>query len=209
MVNNLVVHALTPQDLGRARDMFTERINSLENDTKRCFYGIFEPGAPGPAFFPAIMYCFATLDYFSSFWAGWNQRAPQGQSQTDRMVAFGERYLLYPRREAQIAIHFWRHKLMHTAEPRPLRDSVTDEAYSWSTGSGRQDHMQHNHMRLAPTGAKRSTLHFSPVIFVRDLREGIFCPDGYFQQLSSEEDLQQKYRRCLAEFENYKITLKP
>ena len=139
MVNNPVVHALKPQDLERARDMFTERINSLENDTNRCFYGIFEPGAPGPAFFPAIMYCFATLDYFSSFWAGWNQRAPQGQSQTDRMVAFGERYLLYPRKEAQIAIHFWRHKLMHTAEPRPLRDSVTNEAYCWSTGSVQQN----------------------------------------------------------------------
>ena len=104
----------------RARELFRARIDSLDHDTKRCFWPISEPGAPGPAFFPPVIYCFATLDYFSSFWAGWNdlRHRPPGHScnQADRMSAFSERYLLYPRKESQIAIHCWRHKLMHTAE---------------------------------------------------------------------------------------------
>lgn len=182
-------------DLLRARELFRARIDSLEHDTKRCFWPINEPAAPGPAFFPAVMYCFATLDYFSSFWAGWNQ--------TERMIAFSEKYLLYPRKESEIAIQFWRHKLMHTAEPRSLRDSSTKESYIWSMGT-RQD----NHMRLVSTeDPSKFVLHFCPFVFIQDLREGIFGPTGYFRDLQSNLDLQSKYRMCLAEFENYEIKL--
>lgn len=196
--------AFTTADLSRAREIFRDRVDSLEHDISRCFWKISEPGAPGPAFFPAVMYSLATLDYFSSFWAGWNQRAPQGQNQTDRMVAFAERYLLYPRKEGQIAIHFWRHKLMHTAEPRLLRDPATNEAYYWSTGANPQ-----NHMRLVPTDAQSFTLHFCPFALVRDLRDGVFGPDSYFQQLRADPDLQAKYRQCFTEFEGYEINIKP
>jgi hypothetical protein len=147
----------------RARELFRARIDSLDHDTKRCFWPISEPGAPGPAFFPPVMYCFATLDYFSSFWAGWNdlRHRPSGHScnQTDRMSAFSERYLLYPQKESQIAIHFWRHKLMHTAEPRALllRDPAIKESYIWSTGTSRE-----NHMRLVGTDEpNKFVLHFS------------------------------------------------
>lgn len=120
------------------------------------------------------------------------------------MIAFSQRYLLYPRKESQIAIHFWRHKLMHTAEPRILRDPATNENYIWSTGT-RQD----NHMRLVvmddPT---KFHLHFSPFVFVLDLREGIFGLTGYFRDLQSDSDLQSKYRTCLIEFESYEIAIK-
>lgn len=150
------------------------------------------------------MYCFATLDYFSSFWAGWNRQAPSGSNQTDRMVAFQEQYLLYPRKEGQIAIHFWRHKLMHTAEPRLLKDCATGEEYVWSTGTSPQ-----NHMRLVSVGQQKFMLHFCPGAFGRDLREGVFGPDGYFQQLRGDQALQQNYQQCFQEFASYTINLKP
>ena len=189
----------------RARELFRGRIDSLEHDTKRCFWPISGPNVPGPAFFPSVMYCFATLDYFSSFWAGWNERAAHCQNQTDRMIAFSEKYLLYPRKESQIAIHFLRHKLMHTAEPRVLRDPAINESYIWSIGTS-----QDNHMRLVgvddPT---KFILHFSPFVFVLDLREGIFGPTGYFRDLQSNSDLQSKYRTCLTELESYEITVRP
>jgi hypothetical protein len=195
----------------RARELFRARIDSLDHDIKRCFWSISEPGAPGPAFFPPVMYCFATLDYFSSFWAGWNdtRHRPPGHScnQTDRLIAFSERYLLYPRKESQIAIHFWRHKLMHTAEPRALvlRDPAVKESYIWSTGASRE-----NHMRLVGTNdPAKFVLHFSPFVFVLDLREGIFGPTGYFPDLQSNSDLQSRYRTCVTEFESYEITIKP
>jgi hypothetical protein len=192
----------------QARELFRARIDSLDHDTKRCFWPISGPGAPGPAFFPPVMYCFATLDYFSSFWAGWNdvkcKPSVQSCSQTDRMIAFSEKYLLYPRKESQIAIHFWRHKLMHTAEPRPLRDKSTKDSYVWSMGTE-----QDNHMRLVGTDdSTKFILHFSPFVFIRDLQEGIFGPTGYFRDLQSNVDLlQSKYLKCLTEFESYEITV--
>lgn len=66
-------------------------------------------------------------------------------------------------------------------------------------------------MRLVSTDdPTRFVLHFSPFVFVRDLREGIFGPTGYFRDLQSgSDDLQSKYRTCLTEFESYEITIKP
>lgn len=194
---------LTVSDLARARDLFRARIDSLTHDVKRCFWPINEPGAPGPAFFPAAMYALATLDYFSSFWAGWN--APNGQDQTIRMTDFAELYLLYPRKESQIAIHFWRHKLMHTAEPRVLRDADTNDSYLWSTSTEKRDHMQ-----LVPETAPATfRLHFNPSIFDRDLRDGVFGANGYFLDLRKDTALQSKYQKCLQEFKEYKIKIKP
>ncbi len=197
--------SFTSADLHQARERFRSRIDSLENDVSRCFWNIIQPGAPAPAPFPAVMYCFATLDYFSSLWAGWNQSAPKGQNQTDRMTAFSNRFLLYGRRESQIAIQFWRHKLMHTAEPRLVRDKQTGETFQWSMGTG-----PGNHMHLAPTSTRGSfLLHFNPVTFTRDLAEGIFGPAGYFVELRSDQNLQGNYQSCLREFEDYQITIKP
>jgi len=197
--------AMTSEELNRVRNFFSERIDSLERDIKRCFWPINELGAPGPAFFPPVMYCFATLDYFSSFLAGWNQSSPSGKNQTDRMVDFSEKYLLYPRKESQIAIHFWRHKLMHTAEPRVLEEKSTHELYYWSIGTDNE-----NHMTLVSTDdPKKFKLHFSPLAFVNDLREGIFGPSGYFKDIQYDVDLQRKYRSCYSEYESYKIAIKP
>ena len=192
-------------DLVLARELFRARIDSLEHDTRRCFWPINEAGAPGPAFFPAVMYAFATLDYFSSFWAGWNQTKPSGgPNQTARMVDFVNKYLLYGRKESQIAVHFWRHKLMHTAEPRPLKDPNTSEAYQWSMGGP-----DAGHMRLIEVTPKTFQLHFSPAAFVRDLREGVFGPSGFFDDLRTDATLQANYEQCWKELETYELKVIP
>lgn len=196
---------MTSGELHQIRELFRGRIDSLEQDTQRCFWPISDPNAPGFAFFPPVMYCFATLDFFSSLWAGWNQSAPRGQNQTDRMVEFLEKYLLYPRKETQIAVHFWRHKLMHTAEPRVLKNSSIQETYIWSIGISHE-----NHVSLVGTNDPRVfKLHFSPLAFVKDLREGIFGPSGYYRDIQGNLDIQEKYKTCFSEYEDYKITIKP
>jgi hypothetical protein len=51
------------------RRLFEQRLDSLDNDTKRCFTPIKDiQFAP----FPAVLYAFSTVDYFSSCWKGWN-----------------------------------------------------------------------------------------------------------------------------------------
>jgi hypothetical protein len=198
--NTLSTMPLTSAELRDAKVTLRLRINSLKSDVVKCL----SAKTPGIAYFPAVLYAFATLDYFSSLWSGWN-KAGKGRSQTARMVSFLEHFLSYRRKEAQIAIDIWRHKLMHTSEPRVVENAATGERYVWSTGRGRT-----GHMRLVPTGRPNEyRLHFSPLVFSQELRAAVFGPNGYFEELSSSPDLQIKWRSCNTEFENYSIKLKP
>ena len=38
-----------------------------------------------------------------------------------------------------------------------------------------------------------------------DLREGVFGPNGYFQELQSDSGLQRKYAELLKEFDSYRL----
>src|SRR5439155_2741323 len=95
----------------QARGLFRARVDSVRKDVNRCFWPIAEAAVRDPAMFPAVMYCFATVDYFSGFWAGWNKTKPTpADNQNARMMGFLNTYLLYPKKEARIALDFWRHK---------------------------------------------------------------------------------------------------
>lgn len=191
---------LTTAELEDGRHAFEARIHSLEVDTKKCL----STSTPGIAFFPPVLYAFATLDFFSSYWAGWNQGGP-ARNQTDRMVSFAEQFLSYPRKEAQVAVNIWRHKLMHTSQPRVVENADTGERYLWSTG-----HETAVHMKLVATATSNEfRLHFAPLRFSKELRVAVFGPNGYFGKLSTSSDLQLKWRSCNTEFESYKIRLKP
>lgn len=182
-----------------ALSLFKERIDSLEADTNRCFRKI--EGGPGPAFFPPVFYAFATIDYFSSYRAGWNDRAgKRPRNQTDRLVEFMVRYLGYERRASKVAVTIWRHKLMHTAQPRVLRAKNGDR-FTWETGTDLTDHV-----RLSPTGEPNEfILRFDSYAVIRDLRRGVLGPSGYFSDLCGSPDLQQKFLKCYNEMDNYSV----
>ncbi|MGK3966702.1 hypothetical protein WMF38_21290 [Sorangium sp. So ce118] len=63
---------------------------------------------------------FGFIDVLSSYWKG-----NDDGNQSTRMVDFMEKYLGPNRRAHSIAVQIWRHKLVHTAFPRNLRDSTT------------------------------------------------------------------------------------
>src|SRR5262249_37320167 len=64
---------------------------------------------------------FGLIDALSSYWRGDGSNG--GQSK--RMVDFMETYLGTNRRAHSIAVQIWRHKLVHTALLRNLRDDTT------------------------------------------------------------------------------------
>lgn len=191
---------LTTFDPQAARSQFEERIYSLETDTNRCFWQI--EGGPGPAYFPPVLYAFATIDYFSSYWAGWsNSAGDRSKKQTVRLVDFMVKYLGYDQRASTVAVAIWRHKLMHTAQPRILRAKNGSDRFMWETGIGLMDHMN-----LSPTGhPNKFILRFDSYAVVRDLRRGVLGPSGYFSDLCRSPDLQQKFLTCYNEMENYTV----
>ncbi len=86
-------------DAAEAERLLRERLDSLENDTKRCFVPIAGLQA---APFPAVLYAFATVDYLSSCWKGWNRKP--GGDQTKRLVQFLMKFCRYGKRESRIAV---------------------------------------------------------------------------------------------------------
>jgi hypothetical protein len=119
------------------------------------------------------------------------------------MTDFLSKFLLYPKKEAFIAITVWRHKLMHNSEPRKVTSTETPpKAYIWWCGVGVP-----NHMRLQPTDkVDEFVLGFDCNVFLRDLEEGVFGPVGYFTALlHNEPGLQANYIKCFEEMDQYKI----
>jgi hypothetical protein len=196
------VATLTVFDPQAARTQFENRTGSLESDIKRCFCDI--PGGPGPAFFPAVLYAVATIDYFSSYWAGWNDSAgDRSRNQTVRLVGFLVKYLGYDERASKVGVAIWRHKLMHTGEPRAVKAKSSGERFIWETGTDLQDHM-----KLTPTGnPNESILRFDLHAVVSDLRCGILGASGYLADLCASPDLQKKFLGCYNEMENYSVDI--
>ncbi len=191
---------LTTFDPQAVRSQFEERIGSLEADTNRCFWKI--EGGPGEAYFPPIFYAFATIDYFSSYWAGWNDPAgDRTKRQTTRLVDFMVKYFGYERRASTVAVAIWRHKLMHTAQPRVLRARNGIDRFTWETGINLKDHVT-----LSPTGTPNEFMvRFDSYAVIRDLRRGVLGPSGYFSDLCTSPDPQQKCLACYNEMENYTV----
>jgi hypothetical protein len=187
------------------RQMFEQRLDSLDNDTKRCFTPINDIQA---APFPAVLYAFSVVDYFSSCWKGWNDpifgRKKKRRNQTRRLVSFLVRFLPYGKRESQVAVSVWRHKLMHTGEPRLLRNEKKTEKYGWEINEESPDHM-----RLVPVtgGSATHKLVLNPCALGRDLREAIFGVGRYWDQLEASALLQARFLRFLKEIRSYTIDL--
>lgn len=196
------VSTLSSFDAQLAETQFERRIRSLEEDTRRCFCNI--PGGPGEAYFPAVLYAFATIDYFSSYWAGWNDSGgDKNKKQTVRLVDFIKKYLGYKEKESKIAVNIWRHKLMHTGEPRVLKAKNSMERYHWKIGVDLLSHM----MLTPVTSPNEYELEFDCYAIGRDLRTGVLGATGYLTDLRNSTDLQRKFVACFNEMESYTIKL--
>lgn len=72
-----------------------------------------------------MIYCFARIDLFSAYWEG------SRSDQTRRMVDFMTNYMQFEKEACWVAVQMWRHQLMHTGEPRYLRDESRGITYTW------------------------------------------------------------------------------
>ena len=140
-----------------------------------------------------MMWSFAFIDLLSGYWTGTTSQ----HGQTDRMLGFIERYLKKPRREASIAIKMWRHKLMHTALPRILRDSNTGKSYSYLLHWADQLQIG-QHFTLSPN-IEGENLNLSLFFLIDDIKLGL---ERYLDDLAKDPDLQNNYARAQQELDS-------
>jgi hypothetical protein len=123
------------------------------------------------------------------------------------MSDFLEKYLNYPQKESQVALEIWRHKLMHTAEPRPLRDAQTAEVYVWLHHGIPGALPRNEHWKFHRNGA-RVIFQMGLPYLIEDLRKGVLGNNGYFEELCQSKVLQINLEKFFQEMGGYTFSFR-
>ena len=141
-----------------------------------------------------MMGVFARIDLVSAHWRG------TYKDQTQRVIDFMDRYFGTNHEANSVAVQMWRHKLMHTAQPRYLRDSEAGILYQWLLHWG--SHLpQEQHFTFTTTASSR-ILNLGLVYLITDLRRAV---ERYRTELASEAKLQAAFREVEGELGTYEL----
>jgi hypothetical protein len=180
--------------VGLADSLIRERLESLCKDVSHC---LKEPFAP----FPALLYCFATVDFLAALYAGdvtRNAKGPIAKTYMTQVMGYREE-------QAQLLQTIYRHKLVHLAQPRAvLRDGA--RLISWRYVHER--HPQHLQLNQIPKGWVRVTpqwyvvceweLFLSIQSLVDDIVRSVeAAPAGYLHRVAHEAVLQANLKKAL------------
>jgi hypothetical protein len=147
------------------------------------------------ALYGYMMGVFTRIDLVSAHWRGTYKG-----DQTQRMVQFMDRYFCTNHEANSVAVQMWRHKLMHTAQPRYLRDSETGILYQWLLHW--EEHLpQEQHFTFTTTADSR-ILNLGLVYLIRDLRRAV---ERYRTELAFKAKLQAAFRKVEGELEVYEL----
>lgn len=182
-------------------------MDSLEKDVKYCILDN-EGQANWPAPFPALLYCFSTIDLMGALY--WKCTLTESKQQnncennfdsgvTNKSLNYMKDFMKYPALEAKLIQKVFRHKLVHLAQPMPIA-KYDKKKYAW-----RYIHNDRNaHLRILnqPSG---DIYHFQVSIWslVEDIVESALGPNGYMEQLSKDtsegSELRKSFKNAYAE----------
>ena len=146
------------------------------------------------ALYGYMMGVFARIDLVSAHWRG------TYNNQTKRMVQFMDRYFGTNHEANSVAVQMWRHKLMHTAQQRYLRDSEAGILYQWLL-HWESELPQEQHFTFTTTADSR-ILNLGLVYLITDLRRAV---ERYRTELASEAKLQAAFREVEGELGTYEL----
>jgi hypothetical protein len=178
-----------------ARGHVEQAVNSLNRDVKNCLKNEFEP-AP----FPAILFCFATINLLGALVTG---RADRGADDKLISICYMTRFMQYSTENATILVELFRHKLVHLAQPNPLI-RFGPERITWKHHHrDRQFHLKKvsrkpgseiggdvpSHWHIPVT----HEFNISITDFAKDIRDSAMGPNGYYNALEHSPYLRANY----------------
>jgi hypothetical protein len=100
-----------------ARKFINNRVDSLEKDVSHCLRKPFAP-------FPAILYCFSTIDLLGALYAGQGAEKDPATGNKVNTTANSKRYMEkfmnYTEEQRHLLMDIFRHKLVHLAQPKAV-----------------------------------------------------------------------------------------
>lgn len=143
-----------------------------------------------------MMRAFSYVDLLSSYWAG-----SSNAHQTKRMVDFMDRYMRYEREAHSFAVQLWRHKLMHTAKPRALKDPQSGKTMYWLLQWFEQHLPRQQHFTFSENAQQR-VLNLGVVYLIEDLERAV---GAYAAELEDSPDLQTNANAMEGELVSYRL----
>ncbi len=110
------------------------------------------------------------------------------------MVDFIKYYMGYPRDAAIMALHMWRHNMMHAGNPRELFDKKRKISLGWLLHWGEEHMSRRDHFVLTGTNALKIDMTLFHLI--EDLK---IAQRKYFHELSSNPQLIRNLQKASKE----------
>lgn len=188
-----------------AKKELKNKIKSLRNDYSRAFIDITSKRIQ-PSPFPITMFVMSVVDYFSSLLAGWSKSDRSlGHFQTTRMVDFCQNELGYGSQESRTLVKIYRHSLMHTSDPKVIRDNTANITIGWSISDVDSKHMSLQPYPNLPSATDIRLLHIGIKNLIDDLDNFVKSPRGFLDRLSKERTVQNNFESCKQEISNQQL----
>jgi hypothetical protein len=186
-----------------SRGFVEERIKSLEKDVQYCLRENNSPIQYAP--FPALLYCFSTIDLLGSLLEG---DASKGAHTTDNSSRYMICFMKYTIEQTHLLINIFRHKLVHLAQPNPIyTDKSTGKKYAWRYfHDNSEKHLKIEEVNqgnpstcITSTFSIKFTHEFNISImqFMIDIKESVEQPNGYLHTLKTNPGLQTKFIKAI------------
>ncbi len=131
-----------------------------------------------------VMTCFSFIDLLSSYWRG------SLTGQTGRMVAFMNRYVAERPAAHLVAVKMWRHALMHTGNPQPMREERTGRMIVWRLHWSGDQLPRDQHMVLRSDG--HLILGMGLIFLIEEIERGA---ESFFNEASHSALLRENVAR--------------
>jgi len=139
-----------------------------------------------------MMEVFSYIDLMSAYWKG------NENDQTKRMIGFMNKYIRDATEKNSVSVQVWRHKLMHTANPRILKNNDTNKQYQWLLHW--YEHLPiEQHFTFSET-TDRKILNIGLVYLVRDIEGAL---SRYEENLSNSQELENNFKSHSSKLEAY------
>ncbi len=190
-----------------ARRLLKERIDSLMKDVSYCILDN-KNHERWPAAFPALLYCFSTIDllgclYWKCTLSNKNQQKKcldeYSNGVTNKSFNYMMDFMHYPELESKLIQKVFRHKIVHLAQPSPSQKYAGKE-YSWAYSHN--DRSKHLKIFVEPT-MQVSIFHISIWSLTEDISDSVFGSTGYLGKLADDtpegHDLREKFNNAYKE----------
>ena len=183
------------------RKIILAKVASLENDVQRCIGPTTVTFGPAP--FPALLFCFSVIDFLGAFLAG---NAKSGAKTAEQARAYMERFMIYTEEQALLLQDVFRHKLVHLADPKPVRKDTKSRLITWREWhDNRMKHLtiekllQKERILITSVFQKEfdHVFHVGIWNLVEDIKTSVEKPGGYLDSLEKSADLQDKFENAL------------